>query len=125
MEKKTIIRNNNLLFQFSGHDNNLMVLKLWKSTRWVIIFNNAPRLSDKLYFFSCCTFFSNNFHMTFLLSDNSGLVSTPRQLNVVFSHKLNILRPDKGTYHNLKEVSSFEFRRKSSVSYTKRTLTKS
>ena len=63
--------------------------------------------------------------MPFLLSDNSGLVYTPRQLHVVFSYKLNLLRPDRETYHNLKEVYSFEFSTESSVSYTKRTLTKS
>ena len=54
--------------------------------------------------------------MTFLLSDNSGLVYTPRQLHVVFSYKLNLLWPAKENYHNLKEVYSFEFSRKSSVS---------
>ena len=39
MEQKIIIRNNNLLFQFSDHNNNnLLVLELWKSTRSVIVF---------------------------------------------------------------------------------------
>ena len=46
MEQKIIIRNNNLLFQFNDHNNNLLVQKLWKSTRSAIIFNNASRLSD-------------------------------------------------------------------------------
>ena len=54
--------------------------------------------------------------MTFLLSDNSGLVYTPRQLHVVFSYKLNVLRPNRENYHNLKEVYSFEFNTQSSVS---------
>ena len=54
--------------------------------------------------------------MTFLLSDNSGLVYTPRNLHVVFSYKLNLLRPDRENYHNLKEVYSFEFSTESSVS---------
>ena len=53
--------------------------------------------------------------MTFLLSDNSGLVYTPRQLHVVFSYKLNLLRPDRENYHNLKEVYSFEFSTESSL----------
>ena len=46
MEQKIIIRNNNLLFQFSDHNNNLLVLKLWKNTRSVIIFKKVSRLSD-------------------------------------------------------------------------------
>ena len=46
MEQKIIIKNNNLLFQFSDHDNNLLVLKLWKSKRSVIISNKLSRLSD-------------------------------------------------------------------------------
>ena len=51
--------------------------------------------------------------MTFLLSDNSGLVYTPRQLHVVFTY---LLRPDRENYHNLKEVYSLEFSTESSVS---------
>ena len=54
--------------------------------------------------------------MTFLLSDNSGLVYTPGQLHVVFSYKINLLRPDRENYQNLKEVYSFEFSKASSVS---------
>ena len=46
VEQKIIIRNNNLLFQFSDHNNNLLVLKLWKSTRSVYIFNKVSRVSD-------------------------------------------------------------------------------
>ena len=30
MEQGVIIRNNNLLFHFSGHNNDLLVLKQWK-----------------------------------------------------------------------------------------------
>ena len=124
MAQKIIIRNNNLLFQFSGQNNNLLVsLKLWKITRSVIIFKNVSR--KKLYFFSCCIFLSNNFHMTFLLSDNSGLVYTPIQPHVVFRYKLKLLRPDRENYTNQKEVYSFEFSKKSSVSSTKRNLTQS
>ena len=51
MEQKIIIRNNNLLFQFNDHNNNLLVLKLWKSTRSVIIFNKVSRVSDYAIFF--------------------------------------------------------------------------
>ena len=46
VEQKIIITNNNLLFQFSDHNNNLLVLKLWKNTRSVIIFKKVSRLSD-------------------------------------------------------------------------------
>ena len=46
VEQKIIIRNNNLLFQFSDHNNNLLDLKLWKSTRSVYIFNKVSRVSD-------------------------------------------------------------------------------
>ena len=123
MEQKIIIRNNNLLFQFSGHNNNLLVsLKLWKITRSNIIFKNVSR-KKKLYSFSCCIFLSNNFHMTFLLSDNSGMVYTPIQPHVVFRYKLNLLRPERENYTNLKKVYSFEFSKESSVSCTKRNLT--
>ena len=45
MEQKVIIRNNNLLFQFSDHNNNLLVLKQWKSKRSVIISNKLSSLS--------------------------------------------------------------------------------
>ena len=41
VEQKIIIRNSNLLFQFSDHNNNLLVLKLWKSKHSVIIFNKV------------------------------------------------------------------------------------
>ena len=54
--------------------------------------------------------------MTFLLPENSGLVYTPRQLHVVFRYKLNLLRPDRENYTNLKEVYSVEFSKESSVS---------
>ena len=30
MEQEVIVRNNNLLFHFSGHNNDLLVLKQWK-----------------------------------------------------------------------------------------------
>jgi len=50
--------------------------------------------------------------MTFLNYDNSGLVYTPRPLQDVFSYKLNLLRPDRENYHNLKEVYSFELSKK-------------
>ena len=63
--------------------------------------------------------------MTFLLPENSGLVYTPRQLHVVFRYKLNLLRPDRENYTNLKEVYSVEFSEESSVSWTQRNLTQS
>ena len=62
--------------------------------------------------------------MTFLLLENSGLVYTPRQLHVVFGYKLNLLRPDRENYTNLKEVYSVEFSKESSVSWTHETLPK-
>ena len=46
VKQKIIIRNNNLLFQFSDHNNNLLVLNLWKSTRSVIIFNKVSGLRN-------------------------------------------------------------------------------
>ena len=49
--KQIIITNNNLLFQFSDHNNNLPVLKLWKRTRSVIIFKKVSRLSEALFLF--------------------------------------------------------------------------
>ena len=112
MKQKIIITNNNLLFKFSDH-NNLPVLKLWKSTRSVIIFNKnygkvragslfsirSRGSAIKLYFFSSCIFLSNNFDVSFFgLSDNSGLVCTPRQLHVVFSYELNLFRPENEKY---------------------------
>ena len=116
MQQKIIITNNNLLFQFSDH-NNLLVPKLWKSTRSVIILIRSRGSAIKLYFFSCSMFLSNNFHVSFvLLSKYSGLVYTPIQLHVVFSYKLNLLRSNSKKYHNLKEVYPFEFRKESSVS---------
>ena len=36
VEQKIIIRNNNLSFQFSDHNKNLLVLKLWKSTKYAL-----------------------------------------------------------------------------------------
>ena len=66
MEQKIIIKNNNLLFQFSDHNNNLLVLKLWKITRSVIIFNKVSAI--KPYFFLCCIFLFNNFGVSFLVS---------------------------------------------------------
>ena len=92
MEQKIIITNNNLLFQFSDHNNNLLALKLWKSARSVIILIRSRSPAIKLYFFSCSMFLSKNFDLSFVLSEYSGLVYTPTQRHVVFSYKLNLLR---------------------------------
>ena len=36
-EQEVTIRNNNLLFHFSGHNNELLVLKLWKGElNWIM-----------------------------------------------------------------------------------------
>ena len=67
MEQKIIIRNNNLLFQFNDHNNNLLVQKLWKSTRSVIIFNKASRIHISIFLF-ILHLFSNNFDVKFLAS---------------------------------------------------------
>ena len=61
VEQKIIIRNSNLLFQFSDHNNNLLVLKLWKSKRSVIIFNKVLRLGDEALFFVLHFFSPINF----------------------------------------------------------------
>ena len=68
MEQKIITRNNNLLFQFNDHNNNLQVKKLWENTRSVIIFNKVSRLSDKAIFLFKLHLFPNNFHVTLLAS---------------------------------------------------------
>ena len=100
MEQKIITTNNNLLFQFSDHNNNLLALKLWKSARSVIILISCRSSAIKPYFFS----------------QYSALVYTPTQLHVVFSYKLNLLRCNSKKNQNLKEVYPFEFRKESSVS---------
>ena len=105
MEQKIIIRSNNLLFQFSDLNNNLVVLNLWKSTRSVIVFLIRSRGSGiKLYFFSCCICPSIMFFCEFFaVFDSSGLVYTPRKLHVVFPHIFNLLKPNREKYHNLKK----------------------
>ena len=70
MEQKIIITNNNLLFQFSDHNNNLLALKLWKSARSVIILIRSRGSAIKLYFFSRSMFLSKNFDVSFVLSLN-------------------------------------------------------
>ena len=70
MEQKIIITNNNLLFQFSDHNNNLLALKLWKSARSVIILISSRGSAIKLYFFSRSMFLSKNFDVSFVLSLN-------------------------------------------------------
>ena len=70
MEQKIIITNNNLLFQFSDHNNNLLALKLWKSARSVIILISSRASAIKLYFFSRSMFLSKNFDVSFVLSLN-------------------------------------------------------
>ena len=113
MEQKIITTNNNLLFQFSDHNNNLLALKLWKSARSVIILIS----SRGKYFFSCSMFLSKNIDVSFCaLSEYSGLVYTPTQLHVVFSYKLNLLRCNSKKNQNLKKVYPFEFRKESWVS---------
>ena len=61
----------------------------------------------------------------FGLSENSGLVYTPRRLHLLISYKLNLFGRHKQKYPNLKEVYAFEFRKESSVSYIKQNLTQS
>ena len=70
MEQKIIITNNNLLFQFSDHNNNLLALKLWKSARSVIILISSRGSAIKIYFFSRSMFLSKNFDVSFVLSLN-------------------------------------------------------
>ena len=45
VEREIIITNNNLLFQFSGHNNDLLVLKQWKGALNRIDNALAPRPS--------------------------------------------------------------------------------
>ena len=68
MQQKIIITNNNLLFQFSDHNNNLLVPKLWKSASSVIILIRSRGSAIKLYFFSCSMFLSKTFDVGFVLN---------------------------------------------------------
>ena len=94
MEQKIIIRNNKLLFQFSDH-NNLLFKNYGKVRARSLFLIRSRGSSIKLYFFSCCIFFHRNFEVRFMGSENSGLVYTPRKLHVVFSYKINLLRPER------------------------------
>ena len=51
LQQKIIITNDNLLFQFGDHNNNLLVPKLWKRTRSVIILIRSRGSAMKLYYF--------------------------------------------------------------------------
>ena len=67
MEQKIIIRNKNLLFQLSDHNNNLLVLKLWKSTRLVIILIRSRGFAiSYISFHVACS--SANFDVRFVVS---------------------------------------------------------
>jgi len=55
-EQEVIIRNNNLLFHFSGHNKDLLVLKLWKGAlNWImpallgLLKNNLALRTQSLY----------------------------------------------------------------------------
>ena len=114
MEQKIIITNNNLLFQFSDHNNNLLALKLWRSARSIIILISSRASAIKLSFQVACFF--PKIDEFCALSEYSGLVYTPTQRHVVFSYKLNLLRCNSKKNQNLKEVYPFKFRKESSVS---------
>ena len=71
VEQKIIIRNINLSFQFSDHNKNLLVLKLWKSTKYALGHYSKKRSRGstiKLYFFSCWIFLSKNFDVSFFVT---------------------------------------------------------
>ena len=56
---------------------------------------------------------SNNFDVSFVVSDNSSLVYTPRELHLASSFKLNLFRIYRQKNQNLKEIYPFEFSKKS------------
>ena len=66
VEQKIIIKNNNLLFQFSDHNNNLLLLKPWKSTQSVIILIQGLEAQRMSYIkFSCYVFLLKNIDVSF------------------------------------------------------------
>ena len=81
MEQKIIITNNNLLFQFSDHNNNLLALKLWRSARSVIILISSRASAIRLSFFP-------KIDVSFVLSLNI-LVWYIRQHNCMLSLVIN------------------------------------
>ena len=87
MEQKIIIGNNNLLFQFSDHNNNnLLVLELWKSTRSVIVFLIRCFEAKQLRYISSHVASSFHYFLSDFLGlfDSSGLVYTAKNCMLYF-----------------------------------------
>ena len=68
MEQKIIIRNNELLFQFSDHNDNLLFKNYGKVHARLLFLIRSQGSLIKLFFFSCYIFFHGNSEVRFMAS---------------------------------------------------------